>query len=218
MSPIFSPQNGSRNSWALQGPVFRVWTWQSRLLGSSAAVASLGDPEPGSYPCSPCLGSRHRGTEEGPGHGPSQPGGLSPLFLNPPFKAKAPHRAPQSTLVSWERHGAAGHAGPARRLPPPQPCPVPVGPWTEPASCPRAGRGTRVRREGCRSTLLSLVTRSVGCFRRLGKLRVGGRLWHCPAPNVSPGADLRLEGGKWGHSLPPGSLQLSWGALKKSLL
>ena len=35
--------------------MFRVWTWQSRLLGSSAAVASLGDPEPGSYPCSPCL-------------------------------------------------------------------------------------------------------------------------------------------------------------------
>lgn len=35
LSLFFLPLNGSWNSWALQGPVFCVWTWQSQLLGSS---------------------------------------------------------------------------------------------------------------------------------------------------------------------------------------
>ena len=51
---------------------------------------------------------------------------------------------------------------------PPQPSP---GPWTERASRPRAGQGTRVSREGCRSTLLSLWPPAVwGLFRGLGML------------------------------------------------
>ena len=50
---------------------------------------------------------------------------------------------------------------------------VPAGPWTEPALRPRARWGTRVRREGHRSALLSLVTRRVGCFQGAWKV-VGG--------------------------------------------
>ena len=35
LSPVFLPLNGSQVSWALQGSVFPVRTWQSQLLEDS---------------------------------------------------------------------------------------------------------------------------------------------------------------------------------------
>lgn len=52
-------------------------------------------------------------------------------------------------------------------------------------------------------------------FSEAWKAAGWGRLWHCPAPNVSPGADLRLEGGKWGHSASPRKPAVVLGSIKE---